>query len=259
MNKPNIAICVFLYSLCVGCVIIPTEEHTPKDFNTRGEIDAKAFEFMRVGSTSKEEVLLKLGEPDAVWEDERNFLYLWVTIRGYFAFAIPAPGGPGGGGPIGVKWYELLIEFDEQGVIKQLGDIDTWAAKVQGQKDRPFLDLSTPVEIPVRYLHTSKPVEFPVSYNQIRAVERDASLILGKDFFEIRESSHNFRISPKKIILLRPGYEMVFSGVTGVFTYTLHFSEKTVAGEKIHIQVDIFSLTTLFEYLRQNCPNLVVQ
>lgn len=249
MNKLSIAICVFLYSLCVGCVI-PTPEHTLKDLNTRGEIDAKATEFMRVGSTSKEEVLLKLGEPDAVWEDERNFLYLWFTARGYVG---------AGGSPMYIgKPHELLIEFDEQDVIKRLGDIDTWAAKVQGQKGRP-LDLSTPVEIPVKYLHTSTPVETPVSYHHISAYFEDASLILGKDFFEIRESSHNIRISPEKIILLRHEPGTIYQLLRGVLTYNIHFSEKTVAGEKIHILVDIFSLTTLLEYLQQNCPNLVVQ
>ncbi len=248
MKKLSIAICVFLYSLCVGCYIvpIPTGKHTPKEFNTRGEIDAKALEFMRVGSTSKEEVLLKLGEPDAAWKDERYFLYRWVTVSGYLLWGFVGASSSGNEGkePLGKKRYDLLIEFDDHGVVKRLGDIETWAQRSR-QKDRP-LDLSTPIEIPVTHHHSW-------------ARDKAASLILGKDFFEFREPSHNFRISPEKIILLRPGFTPLINWAAGVFTYDIHFSEKTVGGEKIKLKVYIFELTTLFEYLRQNCPNIVVQ
>jgi len=256
MNKLSIAICVFLYSLCVGCVIVPTPEHTPKEINTRGEIDTKVFESKRVGSTSKEEVLLKLGEPDGVWKDERYFLYRWGTVRGYVGTY-----GSSRRGYVGAERHHWLIEFDEEDVIKQLGDFETWAAKVQGQKDRP-LDPSTPVEIQVSCLHPPKPfkpVGDPMRHPKTFTHVEDARLIMGKDFFEIRGSSHDFRISPEKILLLIPVYMTGENWYEGVLTYEIHFIEKTAGGKKIYIQTDISSLTTLFEYLRQNCPNLVVQ
>jgi len=237
MKKLSFAVCTFLYSLCVGCIPIPTATHTPKELNTRGEIDAKALEFMRVGSTSREEVLLKLGEPDAVRKDERYFLYRWVTVHGYIA----AYGG--GGEYIGKKRYDLLIEFDDKGVVKRYGDIEEWARKGRWQKD---LDLSTPIEIPVTHQHRLAP-------------DKDASLILGKDFFEFRDPSHHFRISPEKIILIRPSSEDDNQWAAGLLSYNIHFSEETEAGERIRIRVDLFSLPTLLEYLRQNSPYLVVE
>lgn len=234
MKKLSFAVCAFLYSLCVGCLIIPRLEHTPVYFS-RGQIDATALEFMGLGSTSREEVLLKLGEPDAVWEDERHFLYWWVTARGYAIVFDNAP-------PIWKKRYDLLIEFDDQGVVKRYGDIEEWARKGRWQKD---LDLSTPIEIPVKHHRWTG--------------DKDARLILGKDFFEFRDPSHNFRISPEKIILLRPIFAQDEQWAPAFFYYDIHFSEETVAGKKIRIRVDLFSLPTLLEYLRQNSPYLVVE
>lgn len=243
MKKLSFAVCAFLYSLCVGCLIIPipTAKHTPKGFNTRGEIDAKALEFMRVGSTSREEVLLKLGEPDAVRKDERYYLYRWVTVHGYLIWA--TYGGGDGAEHIGKKRYDLLMEFDDQGIIKRYGDIEEWARKGRGQKD---LDLSTPIEIPVTHQHRWAP-------------DKDATLILGKDFFEFRDPSHHFRISPEKIILIRPSSEDDNQWAAGLLSYNIHFSEETEAGERIRIRVDLFSLPILLEYLRQNSPYLVVE
>jgi len=210
-------------------------EHTPVDFS-RGQIDATALEFMGVGSTSREEVLLKLGEPDEVWEDERHFLYWWLTARGYLIDRNPNDT------PMWKKRYDLLIEFDDQGVVKRYGDIEEWARKGRWKKD---LDLSTPIEIPVKHYRWSG--------------NEDARLILGKDFFEFRDPSHNFRISPEKIILLRPNITQHEPWAPGFFYYDIHFSEKTVAGKKVSLRMDLFSLPTLLEYLRQNSPYLVVE
>lgn len=253
MKKPSMAICVLFCFLCVGCMIIPipTREHTPAEYCTRGEIEAEAFDFVRVGSTSREEVLLKLGEPDAVREDERRFLYRWVTVHGYLAWG--TYGGGGDVAPIGVKRFDLLIEFDDQGVVKRLGDIKTWAENMEGQKEPP-LDLSTPIEIPV--IHA----RFPALAKLFRG-DTAATLILGKDFVEFRESkpSHNFRISPEKIILLKRYSETDEYWNAGELHYYIRFSEKTEAGKGIHIRVDFFSSLTLLKYLRQNCPNLEVK
>ena len=254
MKKLRISICVFLSSLCVGCIMIPipTPKHTPAGLYTRGAIEANALEFMRVGSTSREQVLLKLGESDAVREHERYLLYRWVTVRGYLLVKLLESESTG---HIGKNTYELLIEFDDEGLVKRFGDIRTWAAKVEGQEEPP-LGLATPIEIPVSHLYPG--LFGPVIVEQ----EDDARLILGKDFFELRESwpSLDFRISPEKIVLLRErSYTFDIAHdhwAAGKLTYDIHFSERTAAGKTIGIRVDVFSLLPLLEYLRENCPNL---
>jgi outer membrane protein assembly factor BamE (lipoprotein component of BamABCDE complex) len=194
MKKLSIAVCIFLCSLFAGCVVVPvpTGKHTPQVFNTRGEIDAAALGFMHPGSTDKEEVLLQLGEPDGIWQDERYFLYRWVSVTGGYLICVAAdPYGGGSGGliaPLKRKRYDLLIEFDDKGVVKRIGDIDTWATKIEGQKDAP-LDLSTPIRI-------------AVTHQRRLARDKIASLILGKNFFELRgrdsKPSHSFKILPEK-------------------------------------------------------------
>lgn len=110
------AIYVFL---CEGCVVIPTLEHYSHGFDTRGSIDENILQFIRADTTTKEEILLKLGEPEFTWQDERKFLYHWTMVRGYIAWAI----GGGYTGSVGIhqipRDYLLLVEFDENNIIKR--------------------------------------------------------------------------------------------------------------------------------------------
>ncbi len=63
---------ILLCSLTVSCVPIP------KKVGTRGEITKRALEFLEEGVTSREQVLLHLGEPDFVGENEQIFVWEWV-------------------------------------------------------------------------------------------------------------------------------------------------------------------------------------
>jgi hypothetical protein len=66
-------------------------------------------------TTSKEEVLLKLGEPDLVLNRESIFVYRWEMVAAYFA-----AGGFGAGvaGPIQRTKF-LIIEFDDKNVVSR--------------------------------------------------------------------------------------------------------------------------------------------
>ena len=92
-----------------GCVIIPTLEHHTDEYNTRGIIDEETISFMKPRFTSKEEVLLKLGEPEYVWNNGLKFVYHWKVTRG---FLIYGAGYTGGINSLG-KDYILLIHFDQ--------------------------------------------------------------------------------------------------------------------------------------------------
>jgi len=260
MKNISITLCAVLSCLCLGCVVIPvpTKEHTPTGFNTRGEIDAAAVAFIQVGSTSKEEVLLKLGEPDGVWKDERYFLYRWTSVRGGYLIWIAADPNAGnsgiGGATLERERYDLLIEFDNRGVVRRIGDIARWAARIEGQNDSP-LDLSAPIRISVTHQHGL-------------GSDKIASLILGKEFFGLAEykSSHNFRIAPEKIIGISTEKISLLDAASGdaqwskgELSHEIQFSEETAAGNRIRVTVHHFlSSIILLEYLRQNCPNLTV-
>lgn len=103
--------------LCDGCFAWGTN-HLDTD-SPRSEVDNQTLQSFIVGSTTIEDVLLKLGEPQDHYEAPTVFLYRWIWKRGFVFFGI-APGGYGGGGGIatGVTTeYTLHILFDEQSKI----------------------------------------------------------------------------------------------------------------------------------------------
>jgi len=114
---------------------------------------------------------------------------------------------------------------------------------------------------PVGPLDLSTPVEIPIIHRHWWTRDKKANLLLGKDFFEFREQppSHNFRISPEKVIRLKRASFFLLFGDIPDRGYTIHFSEKTKAGKHIRIWVDDSSAKILRKYLKQNSPNLVAE
>jgi len=93
---------VFLFA---GCAYLTGEAK-------RTEIAEETLKFMKVESTTKQEVLLRLGEPLKVWRGEANFVYADFTKDGI-------PLGPGIGVPVSQNLYLLLIEFDDNNRVKK--------------------------------------------------------------------------------------------------------------------------------------------
>lgn len=104
------ALLLFLFSS--ACIVIPTPEHR---IQGRVPCDSEKTTFMVRDTTSKEEVLLNLGEPDLVLNHERIFVYRWEMVAAYFAV-----GGYGAGaaGPI-QRTNFLIIEFDDRDKVSR--------------------------------------------------------------------------------------------------------------------------------------------
>ena len=125
---------VLIFSLLSGCIIIPvpTAEvnfcdrawaNNCDDFKTRGEITEPILEFMRPGTTTREETVLKLGGPDSLWHNESIFAYQWLMVGGYVFVGVGAasPAGGMGGGGSSAAWfnkYVLLVTFDADNVVR---------------------------------------------------------------------------------------------------------------------------------------------
>ena len=75
-------------------------------------IGGQSLQFMKVGSTTGEEVLLNLGDPDYV-PDEGHFEWHWntqATLIGAVPYQLMRD-----------DWYwdhDLIIEFDDNGIVK---------------------------------------------------------------------------------------------------------------------------------------------
>jgi hypothetical protein len=116
--KSSVRICLLcficvLYGVMTGCMIIPTPEHTLLE--GRGKIEESDMFFLESTKTTREDVLLRFGEPDLILNQDRILIYHWTVSHGYW---FVGGGYSSAGGPI-PKDYLIMLEFDEQGLLKK--------------------------------------------------------------------------------------------------------------------------------------------
>src|SRR5262249_46396650 len=95
-----------------GCVVVPTPEHSPTVWddasdNGRRNVSRESTQRIVPGQTRIEDVLLSLGEPDAVAADGRRIAYRWDKVKALVV-------GPTGVGTL-TKEYYLVVNIDEKG------------------------------------------------------------------------------------------------------------------------------------------------
>jgi len=103
--------CIFLIGL-VSCGLFPTPEHDL--LKGRGKIEESDIAFLTAGKTTREDVLLRFGEPDLVLYDQRILIYRWSVIQGYGFILLYG----GYSGPIS-RDYLFMLEFDGEGRLKR--------------------------------------------------------------------------------------------------------------------------------------------
>lgn len=108
---------VVVGQLAQGCLIIPVPHQAA---GSRGTIGEERARFLRAGETTREEVLLTLGEPEEVLDDERFFVYRWeraltTTVIIFFPYA-PV----GASGTVITARHRFRIEFDDRGLVKSV-------------------------------------------------------------------------------------------------------------------------------------------
>ncbi len=99
-------------------VPIPVPEQA-SEFAYRAPIGEESLTFLAVGSTKKEEVVLNLGPANYTRENERVFVYRWITESGWVVFAAVYGGGGDTTKHASYKTYELFIEFDDIDIVKR--------------------------------------------------------------------------------------------------------------------------------------------
>lgn len=108
MKKIFISTIIIFFFLCAGCVYIPYHAHIHR------VPDEKTLASIKEGITSKEELIMMLGEPDRVKKNEKLFLYWWQEEHGFVGGI-----GAGGGGGLVISTHSLHIEFDESNIVKK--------------------------------------------------------------------------------------------------------------------------------------------
>lgn len=100
-------------ALFAGCIVIPTPEHALLE--GRGEIDESDIAFLSKSKTTREDVVLRFGEPDLVLHDQHTLVYHWKVSHGYWLIG----GYVGAAGGVIPKDYLFMLEFDEEGRLKR--------------------------------------------------------------------------------------------------------------------------------------------
>lgn len=109
-----------------GCVVVPIPDHQIPQREFNRDVDEQSRLLLTPSKTTRKEVLLKLGQPDLVRDNERTFVYIAdMTEEGLswrLALIVAAPGGvwAGASDPSQAKQHEkyrLTINFDELGKV----------------------------------------------------------------------------------------------------------------------------------------------
>lgn len=109
-NILRTGLAVALCALCTGCLIVPVDYHTSE---SRKNVSEEAKETLKPGETTKEDVFIKLGEPDEVSPDGRCLVYKWEKVK-----AIWFVGGYGSAAAGTFdRIYSLGLCFDDRGLF----------------------------------------------------------------------------------------------------------------------------------------------
>ena len=113
MKRKYLLTSLALAIMLKACIYIPTPQHTIME--GRGMVEAEDIQDFKTGTTTREEVLLRLGEPDFTLNEQSIFAYSWTRVQGYFFIG---GGYSGAGGPVG-KTTLLMLEFDSMNLLKR--------------------------------------------------------------------------------------------------------------------------------------------
>lgn len=230
-----------LASLSASCfpliLPVPTGRHTPQDAFTRDEIEEPLLEFLQHGPLAREEVLWRFGEPDVVSADERYFLYRWLSVSGYLV------AGPDEEGYMGVERHDMVLEFDEQGVLVRFDEIEELVTK-------PFAEDAPVDAVP--------PLEFPVLHRK-SALGKWGSAILRLDETRVTLRKDGvLDFEPTAITALEHGHDHARLWYDGWLTYRLHYERDQKERVILRLQVNVLDVPRLAKYVQTYSPTAVI-
>ena len=117
VNRRTLAWLLPLVLLGSGCLVIPIPTNR-WDPTSRRNVDATTTNALATGQDTREQVLLRLGEPDESTADDRKFRYHTERVQWDILWAVGG-GYNAAGGDIEVRKHrDLLLGFDEAGKLR---------------------------------------------------------------------------------------------------------------------------------------------
>lgn len=101
-----------------ACIMLPIPTYDIKVLSGKPVTDEQ-LSFLKPLTTTKQDVIEKIGNPDIIWEDARIFVYPWDMRQGILFWATGG-GYTGAAGALDIpKHHVLLIQFDEQDIVQR--------------------------------------------------------------------------------------------------------------------------------------------
>ncbi len=119
--------CLLVLALS-SCVVLPI----PRDRIEGHVVTADPKVVLHTGVTTRDEVIARLGEPSAIWEEKRIVAYSWDQVKWATLWLIAGYSGMIGGVFDVPTHHMLLIQFDENNRVKRVGQADRPDSKSYG-------------------------------------------------------------------------------------------------------------------------------
>ena len=237
------------YVWCAGCIVVPVRVPT-KTISVSGATGKKLdLDFIKVGSTSHEEVLQKLGWVDAGIKNDKLFVGRWADSA--WGVAWVAGGGYSGTAGWNRSWttHDLILDFNDQGITEGMSfvsdkDIGRMLDRQLSKHPSGPLDPATPIILSVEYVRSGTHVP------GILTLGRDDLKFLQKGGVDSKVA-FDFKTLPANLSHLTTGNTVAsHSSHPEYVVVTVHFKQKTPVGRKFTVQVDLPTTATLLQYLR---------
>lgn len=226
-----------------GCVIVPVRLPT-QTRDISGGSQRLDFTFLKAGSTSRGEVTKNLGAIDTHADQADFFWGRWESsVWGYGGIVALPPIAGGGGGKRVWGSHNVLIRFDQNGIVTN------WVV-VDDKKLFPQLDLldSATVSLP---LDLSSParrnVLLPGGVNDNQKSNPSAELVLSAELLECNQ----LKILRAKIAKMAPAPEDTPGADARYVWLTIHFLPKHRFQDSFILGVDPPTLLLLRRYIKQ--------
>jgi len=239
----TLTLCVALTG-CIGATPLPKRTRTAQGTVVKN-VDVS---FIHPGQTTRAEVREKLKVIDTGYQGDRFFLGRWSssTWGGWIILAGMCCEAVGGGGRVW-KSGNLLVEFDDAGLVKRTEPFDDKKAYLLLTlvAENTPLQLDLPLEIPVRYLknHTIVP----------------ATVVLSKDSLGLEETSgdkkrYKFSVPARDLVKIQTSIFLSSSDPTYV-GWRIHCKHDLSQfggprGKDLDVDVTVPQLVTLMRYVR---------
>lgn len=251
---------IFVCSLCSGCLVVPmrapTKTRTADGKELKRTVD---LSFLQAGKTTREEVESKLAWTVTSVSDDRFILARWAQSKWGVIWGAGGTYSGAGGWNRYWKLHNLMIDFDENGIVQQTTQIpdeklfQVLMERVRRDPRHP-LDLSAAIEVPAEYMRAGQRVP--------------GKLVLGQDSFAFvrdqdpkkkkqqKPQPFEFQTAPDNIRGLRTADRGAESNQPQFWAVRIEF-KNTVGmgvGKRMDVKIDLPATLTLIRLVGQWQP-----